>query len=194
MKIKSERKIEELRDVLLDKESKGPETAYWVFDEVSQGKWENMTVTAPGTYGKEFPKTYGHYHSTPVPETYKLIQGEGFFLLQKKYLDEQKNNEWDIDRVSEVILVKLEIGEEITINPEWGHSWINVGKEPLVTFDDWRSGHQFIDYLPIKRFKGLAYYVVKEDDGSIGFVPNSNYKDLPSPKVINLKEYIERYA
>ena len=58
MEIRSARELEKLREVLQNSQSKGPPIAYWVFNDITQDKWENMTVTVPGRYDKEYPKTY----------------------------------------------------------------------------------------------------------------------------------------
>ena len=32
-----------------------------------------------------------------------------------------------------------------------GHSWSNIGKEPLITLDNWKEGHTPGDYEPIEK-------------------------------------------
>ena len=76
MKIKSARPLSELKSVLMDANSSGPDPAYWVFEDITKDKWHNMTVTAPGDYNGEFPKTFGHYHGSDSNETYKLIKAK----------------------------------------------------------------------------------------------------------------------
>jgi oxalate decarboxylase/phosphoglucose isomerase-like protein (cupin superfamily) len=179
----------EIKDVLLEPKANGPEIAYWIFSHLSQDikqdkKWENMTVLAPGTYGKEFTKTFGHYHTHHILETYKLVAGEGIFILQKKHKDNPEN-------VEEVYMVKLSPKDEITIPYEFGHSWSNVGNTPLITFDDWDAGHVPTDYEAIKRLKGMCFYVV--NDGGVKFIPNPRYKKHPEPKVVTAKEFQRLY-
>lgn len=189
MKLSSTRTLEGLKPVLKDPTSRGPDPAYWVFSEISSDKWANLTITSPGNYNDEFPKTFGHYHSTQVDETYKLIQGEGIFIMQSKFLDEK--GIWIEDKVKEVFLIQAKIGDEILITPQWGHSWSNIGEIPLITFDNWTSGHQPSDYEVIERLHGLSYYLV-ENQGKPTPVANPNYKDLPDPVWISASDFAKR--
>lgn len=188
MDIRSARNISELKEVLENPNSQGPETAYWVFGGISEDKWENMTITPPGKYGREFPKTYGHYHTaSDETEIYKLISGKGVFLLQKKHTNEE--GEIIPNKVEEVFLIKAETpGEEIIVPKEYGHSWSNIGMEPLITFDNWRWNHQPTDYEPIRELKGMVYYVI-ENEEKIELIPNPNYIDHPEPKWTTPKEF-----
>ncbi len=192
MKLGSIRELEGNRPVLMDENASGPNPVYWVFSDVSRGRWANVTLITPGLYtsaalsaGGEFPKTFGHYHGTKVDETYHLIEGEGVLQLQKKYIE---NGKWIKDRVEKVYLIKAKPGDEILITPEWGHSWSNVGEGPLISFDDWRSGHKISDYEDIKSLQGLSFYLVKEE-GKIKAIKNPNYKDLPEPIWISASEF-----
>jgi oxalate decarboxylase/phosphoglucose isomerase-like protein (cupin superfamily) len=175
-----------MNPVMYDKNITGDDPYYWVFSEISSDKWVNMTVIVPGKDG-ELPKTFGHYHTTPVKETYKLIHGEGVLLLQKK---SEKDGKWDKNRVEEVYWVLFKPGDELIITPEWGHSWSNLGNTPLVTFDDWDHGHSPDDYKPIEELEGMCFYLVRNGE-DIKSIPNKNYIDLPEPKWITAKEFNE---
>lgn len=191
MKLASSRSLEAMKPVLKDPESVGQDPVYWVFSDLSEEEWANMTIIASARYEGEYPKTYGHYHGTDINETYHLIEGEGVLLMQKKFLDE--SGQWIEDKVEEVLLVKAEPGDEILITPEWGHSWSNLGDYPLVSFDNWRSGHHPSDYGVMERLQGMAYYLV-EENGEVTLVPNPNYKDLPEARFITAKEFKEQYS
>lgn len=155
---------------------------YWMYKGIDTSKkFENVTITTPTMIGNEFPKTYGHYHGSNVPETYKLISGDGLFVLQRPVSDGK----------FEVFLVKLSQGEEITIGQEWGHSWSNVGSTPLITFDDWRIDHTPSDYEPMKQKKGMAVYLLKKS-GEVSIVPNPNYKLVSSPVVVSLADFKQK--
>jgi glucose-6-phosphate isomerase, archaeal len=189
MKLEWIRPQSELQEVLREPQSLGPEVSYWIFSDLSQ-KWNNMTIIAPGLYGSEFPKTYGHYHTQKVTETYRLVSGNGIFILQKKHYDGET---WVSDMVSEVYMVKLNPGDEIVVPLDFGHSWTNVGDTPLIVFDDWRQGHVSTDYEAIKELRGMDFYVVKNGGGNVKFEPNKNYKNHPEPKVITASEFMKLY-
>lgn len=188
MRISSIRELAALKPVLKDPSSSGPDPVYWVFGEISEEKWANMTITTAGRFNGEYPKMFGHYHGVDVNETYRLISGEGVFYLQKKHYE---NGQWIPEMVDEVYLIKAKPGDEITITAEYGHHWSNIGNEPLVTFDDWRSGHKPTDYSDVEKLRGMAYYLV-EENGEIKTKPNPNYKNSPEPMWITSKEFSER--
>jgi len=179
--LKSIRTLKEQDEVLYKPGSTGPESVYWVFTDITQGKWINMTVITSGMYGEEFPKTYGHYHNTNVNEIYHVIEGQGILLMQKGYPE-----------VTDIVLVTLKPGDEVTITPEWGHALSNIGETPLVTFDNWNSGHTQADYDPIKKVSGMACFLLKgENIAKIAL--NQNYGDLPTPKFMTAEEF-KKYA
>lgn len=186
MKIGSVRSLAELKEVLENPKSEGPDPVYWVFSELAHQRWANLTIIAPGSFSGEFPKTYGHYHPENAPdEIYHLIDGEGVLLMQKKKITDGK---WIEDEVDEVVLIKAKPGDEIVIKPLWGHSWSNIGQYPLLSYDDWRFGHKPSDYEVIERLDGMAYYL-NSDKGEIKAVPNPKYKNLPEPKWMSASEF-----
>lgn len=190
MKLGSTRELSGLKPVLKDPESLGQDPVYWVFSEVGDGKWANTTVTAPGRFNGELPKTFGHYHPADAhDEIYKLVSGDGLFLMQKKHFGE--DDKWVENMVDEVVIISAQIGDEITIKPEWGHSWSNRGTTPLITFDNWTFGHTSEDYRVIEELQGMAYYLV-EEDGEVKAVPNSHYQQLPEPTWITAAEFKSR--
>ncbi len=185
MLLKSTRTLDEMSPVLMNKSISGKDSVYWVFSNVSK-KWENMTVIAPGSNDGEFPKTYGHYHTgSNATERYKLLSGQGILLMQKrKFIDD----DWNPEIIERIYLVEFIPGDEIDITVEWGHSWSNIGTEPLVTLDNWKEGHTPDDYKPIEKLGGMSYFLMKKDGGA-EFIPNRNYKDLPKPEWISAFDF-----
>ena len=185
MKLTSARSLAEMKNVLLDPNAAGPDPVYQVLDVSRENSWVNETVISHGKYGTEFPKTFGHYHGTPVPEIYTEVQGEGILLLQKKYFE---NGVWVPERVSDVFLIRAKHGDKIVITSEYGHNWSNIGDKDLVLYDDWHSGHQPSDYEMVQKLHGMAYYLT-EVNGETKPVANSNYKDLPAPVWLTSAEF-----
>ncbi len=176
MKLSSIRSLDDLKPVLEDPELTSKETEYWVFSDISKDRWANLTVVTSERVGDEYPKTFGHYHPDGAPnETYFLVSGKGVLFLQKKDL-------------SEVFLVKVRAGQEIVIPKEYGHSWSNIGDEPLVSYDDWRLGHTDSDYDKIKSQHGMAYYLLDEN-GKVRVVKNPNYDEVAQPIWLTVEEY-----
>lgn len=190
MLLKTTKTLEDLRPVLKDPQTSGPEVVYWVFGDVTEGgDWTNITIWTPGKIGEEYPKTYGHYHGVQVDEIYRVIGGEGILQLQKKHIE---NGEWIEGIIDEVLLVKARAGDELVIKPEYGHCWSNIGKSPLITYDNWSFGHTQADYEPIEKHQGLAYYLV-EEKGEVKTIPNPNYKNLPQPTWLSVEEFKKRH-
>lgn len=188
MILRSARSREEMVPVLMDPSASGPDVAYWMFTIAQEGKkskWQNMTILNSDLYGSEFTKTFGHYHSVETPETYKLISGIGILMLQKRVFGD---DDYIDDQISEIYFVELKPGEEITITPEWGHSWSNIGNEPLILFDDWKEGHTDDEYEHITKVGGMAYFLTT-DHGSPNFVKNKMYKEIPNPKWTTLEDF-----
>jgi glucose-6-phosphate isomerase len=176
----------DLSEVLYNPQASGPDPVYLVFSQISDGPWENITILSHGLLDKEYPKTYGHYHShDSSPETFKVLFGNASFLLQEKYFE---NGGWIKNKAKRVIIVKVEKDESITVMPNWAHSCSNLGSGTLVTIDDWKGGHTSLDYQVIKEQKGFAYYLL-EENGQFSFVRNPNYVDLPKPLVMTATEF-----
>lgn len=188
MLLKSTRTLKEMVPVLSNINSEGQAdfdtSVYWVFSNVSK-IWENMTLIAPGEFNGEFPKTFGHYHSSNTTEKYKLLSGKGILLMQKrKFVDD----DWVSNELEKIYFVEFLQGDELNITKEWGHSWSNIGNEPLVTLDNWKDGHTPADYQPIEEMGGMGYFLVKNNEKA-NLIPNPKYKDLPKPEWISAKEF-----
>lgn len=188
MKLSSSRSLEAIRVVLLDTTASGPDPVYQVFTDLGDHLWINKTVIAPGWLGKEYPKTFGHYHGVDTFEKYYVAEGQGILQLQEKHIEGEI---WTAEVVDEVLLIKAGAGDEVVITSEYGHSWSNVGDSPLVLFDNWNIPHSSTDYEVIEKLHGLAYYLI-EENREMKTVPNPNYKNLPEPKWLTATEFNQR--
>ena len=174
MILKSQRTINELSEVLTNPDFKNEHPAYWVFSKLKFEEWVNMTILAPTIINGEFNKTYGHYHTTTrEDEIYKVVSGTGLFMLQKKHF---ANGTWIENMVDEIYLINAKPGDEIVVKTDFGHSWSNIGKSPLITYDNWDFGHSPNDYTPIKKLKGMAYYLLAHgSDFKFDWTPVDNF-------------------
>jgi len=135
----------------------------------------DITIMPPVMLGKEYNKTFGHYHEagrhTSFPELYEVLHGNVHFLLQKR---KGENGE-----VEEVRLLKAKEGDKIVIPAEFGHIMINPSKKhTLITLNALERTFRN-DYKPFIDKKGGAYYEIAE-----GFVANKNYGKPPRIKVL----------
>lgn len=191
MKLTTQKTLADLKPVLQNPQSTdpNPNPVYFVFQGLPPGKWANITIIQNGKIGEEYPKTFGHYHFAQVDETYHVLAGEGVLQLIEKHMDGGK---WNPEKVDKVYLVKAKAGDEITINPQFGHSWSNIGNFPLILFDNWRLGHKPSDYENIEHPHGMAYYLT-EKDGKPKAVANPNYKNIPQPVWITASEFASSF-
>jgi glucose-6-phosphate isomerase len=162
------RYLEELEKVVYDKEwfkKTKNFPLYYIFRGVKE-KNEiryDITVIPPRMLGKEFVKTKGHYHIGNFGELYKVLAGEGIFLMQKKDL-------------SDAYFVKAKRGDFVKIPPNYGHTIINPSRKTL-KIANWVSKYCQSDYQSIEKMGGFCYYYTID-----GWVENKNYKKIPKLK------------
>ncbi len=198
-----ERSHKEMKDVLMTPDAVGPKIHYYMIRGGKEKK--NITVWESGTVGGEYIKSYGHYHVGDLSETYEILVGEGYILLQRRAMrnvservsPSEAHKRGNIsqsealdDEIVEFRAVKVKPGDKVFIPSGWGHLAVNTGNTWLVTRDDspvnfeekkpvTMPGHA--DYAPFKRLHGAAYYCV-EENGSPKFVKNPHYKIVPEIK------------
>lgn len=184
---------EKMQEVLLDPSAVGPSIHYYMIrGDMKNNRGNNITIWEPGIVGREYIKTYGHYHVGKLDETYKFISGVGIALLQKLALDQNGNMIKDI--VEEFKAISVKTGDELFIPSGYGHLVVNTGLDFLVTSDDspvnfgdvdpaGLPGHA--DYELVKQMRGFAYYVV-ENNGSPALVKNKLYKEIRKSELASL--------
>ena len=174
---------EKMQEVLLDPTASGPAVHYYMIRGGSERG--NITVWESGLVGREYIKTYGHYHVDALPETYWILSGEGIALLQKKAGDGG-----DPSKLEAFKVVPVKAGDQLDIPAGWGHLVVNTGESFLVTKDDSpvagaldsASMPQHADYTQVQEMKGFAYYVV-EHEGKPALVKNPNYTEIESEEL-----------
>jgi len=152
----------------------------------------DYTFTNPGRIGREFIKTYGHYHpeaedGLSFPELYEILEGRAFFVIQKPGRR--------IDEIEDIIVVEAEAGDKILIPPNYGHVMINPTQKMLKSCN-WVSRAFSSIYNPYTMLRGAAYYLTED-----GWIRNDRYKRVPDlkftkpklPKELGLKRRDEVY-
>lgn len=167
---------EKMREVLMDPDATGPSVHYYMIRGGEEQK--NITVWEPGLVGREYIKTYGHYHVGDLDESYEILYGEGIILKQK--IGDAP------DIVEEFVVTRVKHGDRVYMQPGYGHLAVNTGSTFFVTADDspvrfddpdpaGLPGHA--DYEPVKKMRGFAYYVVV-DEGKPALVRNPRYTEV----------------
>ncbi len=177
------RKATELKPVLAFPEDlKVDFDAYYMFRDVYHKKDDHKliskaglrydyTVIPPNKVGKEYIKTYGHYHplvteKLSYPEVYQVQSGKAIYLLQKA----------DGDKVNEVLAIFAEGGDVVIIPPNFGHVTINPSNEYLV-MTNWVCRDFKSIYDPYTKMRGACYYYTED-----GWIKNKNYSLVPELK------------
>lgn len=131
----------------------------------------DITLIPPGTLGREFVKTLGHYHP-PVPgsdltypELYEVLEGEAHYLLQKAGPN---------GKIEDAVRVRAQAGAKVLIPPGYGHVTVNPSRKVLRMANLVADGFQSI-YEPYRRAGGAAY--LETTDGKLA--PNPKYGPLP---------------
>lgn len=180
---------EMMKDVLLHPEAEAPDVFYHM---VRGGKdLRNFTIWEPGMVGSEYVKTYGHYHVGEIEETYWIVYGEGITIAQKRVTG--SDGEPIDDEIEDVRIVKVRAGEAVFMPRGWAHAAVNIGATFFATADDSPVNFEEVDpsslpghadYEPIKRMRGMAYYIV-EENGQPTLVKNSLYQKVPEAKIVD---------
>lgn len=123
----------------------------------------DITVIPANMLGKEFTKTKGHHHAGFYGELYIVLEGEGFYLMQKG----------DENKIEDVCVVKAKKGEAIAIPAGYGHVTINPSSEKLKTAN-WVDENDKGNFNLFEKLQGACYYYTKD-----GWVKNENYKNVP---------------
>jgi glucose-6-phosphate isomerase len=119
----------------------------------------STTVIEPGTVGREYFMTKGHFHELrDRAELYIGLAGEGRLLMATED--------------GEHAVEPMRRGTVNYVPGGWAHRSINVGEEPLVFFAAYvgDAGH---DYATIEA-QGFPVLLIKGDDGP-EVVPNPSY-------------------
>lgn len=154
----------------------------------------DVTVFPKGSVGREFNKTFGHYHQLAClkpklsyPELYEVLYGEALFLLQRRGSDSLKP--------VESVLVRARAGEKVLVPPNWGH--VSMNSKPLKTLVEANliCPDSKADYAPYEKLHGASHYVLTSGIA----VKNPRYERVPlrktnarewSPKWLDVKESI----
>jgi len=145
----------------------------------------DITIIPAFKLGKEFVKTYGHYHpiipgkNISYPEIYEIISGKCMFILQRA--DESGN-------IIDAFLVECEEGDKIIIPPNYGHVMVNTGYKTLITSNLVSSRFKSI-YEPYREKRGAAFYVLSEFM-NVKIVKNQAYDNVPDPVVLKPSEKV----
>ncbi|WP_121957180.1 glucose-6-phosphate isomerase family protein [Petrotoga sp. 9PWA.NaAc.5.4] len=108
----------------------------------------SMTTIFPGTIGKEFYFTQGHYHQNNYAEYYICIKGEGLLLLKDNEKEEIYN---------------FYAGSIVHIKPNFAHRVVNIKNETLKFLSVYPIDAGF-NYQKVLQEGGFSTKVLKKDN------------------------------
>lgn len=160
-----ERRLSDMRDLFLDGSAEpGDPLIYRVsgipVPPTNANILSSTTVIEPGTIGREYFMTKGHFHEArDRAEVYVGFAGEGRLVLAT---EEGRH-----------AVEPIGPGTVSYVPGGWGHRSVNVGEEPLVFFAAYvgDAGH---DYTTVEE-RGFPVIVVRGDEGP-EVVPNPRYR------------------
>ena len=167
---KSVRRVSDMKDFFVDKdavekaiEDSNP-VVYEVFAVPTSSEIGYLsyatTVIYPGTVGKEYFMTKGHYHEDKnASEVYICLDGDGRIIMQ--------------NLLGDVIVAKFEKDYVVFVPPSYAHRTVNVGNMPLkfIAIYPSNAGHDYSSILNT----GFKKLVIKEG-GQPQVIDNPNYK------------------
>lgn len=108
----------------------------------------SVTSLYPGTVGREYFFTQGHYHQNDFAEIYICLKGKGLLLLK------DKNNEQ---------VYNFEKGSISHINSNFAHRVVNIGDEMLKFISVYNVDAGF-DYEKVIKEGGFSTKIVKSEN------------------------------
>jgi glucose-6-phosphate isomerase len=131
--------------------------------EEKDGLRYDITIIPPKMLGQEFVKTKGHYHIGGYQELYIVLEGAGFFLMQKR----------GEGKIQDVCYVEAAKGDCVLVPSFYGHVTINPTPARL-KMGNWISKEYKADYESIETKGGFSYYYTQA-----GWIKNKNYEKVP---------------
>lgn len=137
----------------------------------------SLVLIPPGKIGREFVKTTGHYHppipgtNLGYPEVYTQLFGKLWLVLQRRSSNDPLN-------IIDYRIVEMTPGFVITIPPNYAHCLVNATEEPALMAGLYGKDFK-ADYAFTRARRGLAYYLLKGENGKPDLLPNSNYAEHP---------------
>jgi len=177
------RTLDSIRKSLRDPQCTGPDPVYSIAMDV--GKKEHFhqleklhllygAVTyAAGRLGNEPVRSQGHIHKVSplsgwsTPEVYEIWSGKAIIYMQ----------ETAEDQPGRCFSVIGNPGDVIIVPPYWAHATISADAEQPLTFGAWCDREYGFEYDGVRIHKGLAWFPLLKENGSIEWIKNELYKE-----------------
>lgn len=175
------RRLEDIRNSLMEPSCDGPEIVYSIAMDVGKNKHRELlkemhllygVVTyAAGKLGREPVRSQGHIHKVSTysgwstPEVYEIWSGEAIIYMQEEAEDQP----------GRCYAVYARPGEVVIVPPYWVHATISANPEIPLTFGAWCDRDYGFWYDKVRAHNGIAWFPVFNDKNEIEWIPNPNY-------------------
>lgn len=177
------RTLDSIRKSLRDPNCSGPDPVYSIAMDVGKSKHLRIleklhllygAVTfAAGRLGDEPVRSQGHIHKVSprsgwsTPEVYEIWSGKAIIYMQ----------ETAEDQPGRCFAVATKPGDVVIVPPYWAHATISADSEQPLTFGAWCDRNYGFEYDGVRAHKGLAWFPVLDETGTIKWQKNPNYLD-----------------
>ena len=189
------RRLDDIRESLLDYNAKGPDVLYGIAMHVGDKKDKQIieernavyaiVVYNKGQIGNEPIRSQGHIHAISkfsnksTCEVYEILLGKAIIYMQESGSDD----------AGRCYAVYAEENDVVIVPPNWVHATINADINNNMAFGSWSVSDYKFEYKEVREHKGIAFYPIVKD-GDIEWIKNDNYSDGSLIKV-KAKEYPE---
>ena len=176
------RTLDSIRKSLLDPECSGPDPVYSIAMDVGKNQHKAFLVEhkllfgvvtyAAGRLGREPVRSQGHIHkkartnTMSPPEIYEIWAGRAIIYMQETAGDDP----------GRCFAVEAAPGEVVVVPPDWAHATISADQDVPLTFGAWCDRNYGFEYDQVRAHKGLAWFPVYDNENTIQWVSNPNYK------------------
>jgi glucose-6-phosphate isomerase, archaeal len=128
---------------------------------------------AAGRLGNEPVRSQGHIHKVSprsgwsTPEVYEIWSGKAIIYMQETVEDQP----------GRCFAVVAKPGDVVIVPPYWAHATISADPEQPMTFGAWCDRKYGFEYDGVRAHKGLAWFPVLDENGTIKWQKNPSYMD-----------------
>ena len=188
------RKLDSIRKSLMDPTCQGPEDVYAIAMDVGDESDKQAMLDrnllygavtyAKGLLGKEPVRSQGHIHAISPScgmstcEVYEIWSGTAIIYMQQTAKDYP----------GKCYAIIAKAGDVVIVPPGWAHATIVGDVNENMTFGAWCVRDYGFDYVDVRAHKGVAFFPIVKEDGTMAFIHNDNYDDCQLI-VKNAREY-----
>lgn len=176
-----ERRLDDIRKSLMDKDCDGPQIVYAIAMDVGKEEHRQALIArnllfgavtyARGHLGREPIRSQGHIHAVSpscglsTGELYELWEGSACIYMQ----------ETAEDAPGRCFAVMAEPGDVVLVPPGWAHCTISADENKQMSFGAWCVRDYGFDYRGVRAHGGLAFFPLIGEHG-LEFVGNPAYE------------------